>query len=103
MESLERAALKSRRSVPGVSVALASLIFSETLESEMADVDSSEVMTLKAKRKAMLIKIMGTFKRSSDPHPKHRRASLTRQIDLLDREIRRTRRQVRKANHHGQG
>ena len=64
---------------------------------------ADEVEALKARRKAMMREIMGTFKRSSDPHPKHRRASLTRQIDLLDRKIRQTRRQVRKANHHGQG
>jgi hypothetical protein len=73
------------------------------MESEMADIDSSEVMTLKAKRKAMMGEIARTFKRSNDLHPKHRRASLTRRIDLLDRKIRQTRRQVRKANHHGQG
>ena len=103
MQSLERAALKSRRSVPGVSVALASLIFSNTLESEMALTDSKELMELKARRKAMMREIAETFKRSNDPHPKHRRANLTRRIDLLDRKIRQTRRQVRKANRHGQG
>jgi hypothetical protein len=63
---------------------------------------ADEVEALKARRKALMREILGTFKRSSDPHPKHRRASLTRQIDLLDRKIRRTRRQVRKASHHGQ-
>jgi hypothetical protein len=69
----------------------------------MADVDSKEVMTLKAKRKAMMREIAATFKKSNDPHPKHRRANLARRIDLLDQKIRQTRRQVRKANHHGQG
>ena len=88
MQGLERAALKSRRSVPGVSVP----DFFETLESEMADVDSKEVMTLKAKRKAMMREIAGTFKKSNDPHRKHRRANLARRIDLLDRKIRQTRR-----------
>ena len=53
---------------------------------------TEEVDALKARRKAMMREITGTFKRSSDPHPKHRRASLTRQIDLLDRKIRQTRR-----------
>ena len=53
---------------------------------------ADEVEVLKARRKAMMREIVGTFKRSNDPHPKHRRASLTRQIDLLDRKIRRTRR-----------
>jgi hypothetical protein len=69
------------------------------LEERMAD----EVDALKATRKAMMRAIKGTFKRSSDPHPKQPRASLTRQIDLLDRKIRRARRLVRTANHHGQG
>jgi hypothetical protein len=64
---------------------------------------ADEVEALKATRKAMMRAINGTFKRSSDPHPKHRRASLTRQIDLLDRKIRRTRRLVRMANRQGQG
>jgi hypothetical protein len=64
---------------------------------------ADEVEALKARRKAMMREIMGTFKRSGDPHPKHRRASLTRRIDLLDRKIRQTRRQVRTANHHGSG
>jgi hypothetical protein len=63
---------------------------------------ADEVEALKVRRKAMMREIVGTFKRSSDPHPKQRRASLTRQIDLLDRKIRQTRRQMRKANHHGQ-
>jgi hypothetical protein len=49
---------------------------------------ADEVEALKARRKAMMREITGTFKRSSDLHPKHRRASLTRQIDLLDRKIR---------------
>ena len=62
---------------------------------------ADEVEGLKARRKAMMRAIKGTFKRSGDPHPKHRRASLTRQIDLLDRKIRRARRLVRTA--HGQG
>ena len=62
---------------------------------------ADEIEALKARRKAMMREIIGTFKRSSDPHPKQRRASLTRQIDLLDRKIRQTRRQMRKANHHG--
>ena len=64
---------------------------------------ADEVEVLKARRKAMMREIVGTFKRSNDPHPKHRRANLTRQIDLLDRKIRRTRRLVWIANHHGQG
>ena len=64
---------------------------------------ADEIEALKARRKAMMREIMGTFKRSSDPHPKQRRASLTRQIDLLDRKIRHIRRQARKASHHGQG
>jgi len=63
---------------------------------------ADEIEALKARRKAMMREILGTFKRSSDPHPKQRRASLTRQIDLLDRKIRDTRRRVRKANRHGQ-
>ncbi|PSO16782.1 hypothetical protein [Bradyrhizobium sp. MOS002] len=63
---------------------------------------TDEVETLKAKRKAMMREIMGTFNRSSDPHPKQRRASLTRRIDLLDRKIRRVHQQKRKANCHGQ-
>jgi hypothetical protein len=63
---------------------------------------ADEVEALKARRKAMMREIMGTFKRSSDPHPKQRRARLTRQIDLLDRKIRNTRRQGRKSNRHGQ-
>jgi hypothetical protein len=62
---------------------------------------AGEVEALKAARKAMMRAIKGTFRRSSDPHPKHRRASLTRQINLLDRKIRQTRRLVRIANHHG--
>ena len=62
---------------------------------------TDEVETLKARRKAKMREITGTFKRSSDPYPKQRRASLTRQIDLLDRKIRKTRRQVRKSNRHG--
>ena len=62
---------------------------------------ADEIEALKARRKAMMREIMGTFKRSRDPHPKQRRASLTRQIDLLDRKIRKTRRQVRKSNRHG--
>jgi hypothetical protein len=69
------------------------------LEKPVAD----EIENLRARRKAVMREIMGTFKRSNDPHPKHRRASLTRQIDLLDRKIRQTRRQVRTANHHGSG
>ena len=64
---------------------------------------ADEVEVLKARRKAMMREIVGTFKRSSDPHPKQRRASLTRQIDLLDQKIRQSRRLVRIANHHGQG
>jgi hypothetical protein len=52
---------------------------------------ADELEALKARRKAMMRKIGETFKKSSDPHPKHRRASLTRQIDLLDGKIRRTR------------
>jgi hypothetical protein len=64
---------------------------------------ADELEALKARRKAMMREIIGTFKRSSDPHPKQRRASLTRQIDLLDRKISHTRRQARKASHHGQG
>ena len=64
---------------------------------------ADEVETLKTRRKAMMREIMATFKRSSDLHPKQRRASLTHQIDLLDRKIRQTRRQVRTANHHGSG
>ena len=63
---------------------------------------ADEVEALKARRKAMMREIIGTFKRSSDPHPKQRRASLTRQIDLLDRKIRQVRSQTRKANRHGQ-
>jgi hypothetical protein len=63
---------------------------------------ADEIEALKARRKAMMREIMGTFKRSSDPHPKQRRASLTWQIDLLDRKIRKTRSQVRKSNRHGQ-
>jgi hypothetical protein len=63
---------------------------------------ADEVEALKARRKAMMREIRGTFKRSSDPHPKHRRASLTRQIDLLDRKIRQTRRQARKQTIVGQ-
>ena len=62
---------------------------------------ADEVEALKARRKALMRETMATFKRSSDAHPKQRRASLTRQIDLLDRKIRQTRRQMRKANHHG--
>jgi hypothetical protein len=58
---------------------------------------ADEVEVLKARRKAMMREIMGTFKRSNDQHPKHRRASLTRQIGLLDRKIRLTRRQMSKA------
>jgi hypothetical protein len=69
----------------------------------MAETDSKELTDLKARRKAMMREIAGTFKRSNDPHPKHRRANLTRRIDLLDHKIRQTRRQVRKINHHGQG
>jgi hypothetical protein len=64
---------------------------------------ADEVEVLKGRRKAMMRRIMGTFKRSSDPNPKQRRASLTRQIDLLDRKIRHSRRKVRKENPHGQG
>jgi hypothetical protein len=63
---------------------------------------ADDVGALKARRKAMMREIIGTFKKSSDPHPKQRRASLTRQIDLLDRKVRNTRRQVRKSNRHGQ-
>ena len=63
---------------------------------------ADEIEALKARRKAMMREIIGTFKKSSDPHPKQRRASLTRQIDLLDRKIRNTGRQVRKSNRHGQ-
>jgi len=63
---------------------------------------ADDVEALKARRKAMMREIIGTFKKSSDPHPKQRRASLTRQIDLLDRKVRNTRRQVRKSNRHGQ-
>ena len=63
---------------------------------------ADEVEALKAKRKAMMREIIGTFKRSSDPHPKQRRASLTRQIDLLNRKIRQVRRLTGKANRHGQ-
>jgi hypothetical protein len=47
--------------------------------------------------------ITATFKRANDPHPKQRRASLARQVNLLDRKIRQTRGQMRKANRHGQG
>jgi len=72
--------------------ALASRNFWMFGEERMAD----EVEALKARRKTMMREIMATFKRSSDPHPKHRRASLTRQIDLLDRKIRQTLRQARK-------
>jgi len=64
---------------------------------------AGEVQALKARRKAKMRDLMGTFKRSNDPHPKHRRASLTRQIDLLDKKIRQTRRRARKANHRGPG
>jgi hypothetical protein len=64
---------------------------------------SDDVEAVKATRKAMMREILGTFKRSSDPHPKLRRASLTRQINLLDRKIGQIRRQMRKVNHHGQG
>jgi hypothetical protein len=63
---------------------------------------TDEVEALKARRKSMLKEIMGTFKRSSDPYPKQRRASLTRQIDLLNRKIRDIRSNMRKANRHGQ-
>jgi hypothetical protein len=63
---------------------------------------ADKVEALKGRRKAMMRQIMRTFKRSDDPHPKLRRASLTRQIDLLDRKIRHARRQVRKENPHGQ-
>ena len=59
---------------------------------------ADDVETLKARRKAMTRQIMATFKRSSDLHPKQRRASLTHQIDLLDRKIRQSRKQARKAN-----
>ena len=52
---------------------------------------ADEVEALKATRKAMMRAIKGAFKTSSDPHPKQRRASLTRQIDLLDRKIRQAR------------
>ena len=62
---------------------------------------AKEDESLKARSKDMVRQVMGTFKRSSDPHPKHRRASLTRQIDLLDRKIRQIHKQVRKANHRG--
>jgi hypothetical protein len=58
---------------------------------------ADEVEALKGRRKAMMREITGTFKRSKDPHPKHRRANLIRQINLLDRKIRQTRSQVRKA------
>jgi hypothetical protein len=64
---------------------------------------ANEVEDLKARRKAMMREIMGTFKTSNDAHPKHRRASLTRQIDLLDGKVRQTRRHAKKTNHHGQG
>ena len=63
---------------------------------------ADDVGALKARRKAMMREIIGTFKRSSDPHPKQRRSSLSRQVDLLDRKIRHTRRQGRKSNRHGQ-
>jgi len=62
---------------------------------------ADEIEALKARRKAMMREIIGTFKRSSDPHPKQRRASLTRKINLLGRKIRSTRRHVRKSNLHG--
>ncbi|MGV7216850.1 hypothetical protein [Bradyrhizobium sp. UFLA05-112] len=49
---------------------------------------ADELEALKAKRTAMMKEIMGTFKRSSNPHPKQQRASLTRQIGLLEGKIR---------------
>jgi hypothetical protein len=64
---------------------------------------ADELEALKARRKAMMREITGTFKRANDPHPKQRRASLARQVDLLDRKIRQTRGQMREANRHGEG
>ena len=64
---------------------------------------TDEVETLKARRKAMMREIVGTFKRSSDPHPKQRRASLTWQVNLIDKKIRQVRGQTKKANCDGQG
>ena len=63
---------------------------------------ADEVEALKARRKAIMKEIRGTFERSSDPHAKFRRASLTWQVDRLDLKIRQTRRDVRKASYHGQ-
>jgi hypothetical protein len=59
---------------------------------------SKQVMTLKAKRKAIMVEIAGTFKRSKDPRPKLRRANLTWQLDTLDRKIRQARKLERHRN-----
>jgi len=57
---------------------------------------NDKVEALKAERNLMLKQIEATFKRSDDPYPKHRRASLIQRSRLLDQEIMRVSRKNRK-------